>query len=58
MAWGQDIQRARRMPWHMEPTKGAASCDNPGRGAHTLRPRGPRMGEPAARCGGIPLPNA
>ncbi len=34
--------------------KDAASCDNPRLGAHTLRPAGLRMGEPARRSPGIP----
>ena len=38
--------------------KDAASCDNPRLGAHTLRPAGLRMGEPARRGPGIPLGNA
>ena len=38
--------------------KDAASCDNPRLGAHTLRPAGLRMGEPARRCPGIPLGNS
>ena len=46
------------MPWHRKPMKDAASCDNPRLGAHTLRPAGLRMGEPARRCPGIPLGNA
>ena len=37
---------ARRMPWRRKPTKGAASRDSPGGGAHGLRSRGARMGEP------------
>ena len=54
----EDIRGARRMPWHMEPTKDAASCDNPRLGAHTLRPAGLRMGEPARSSPCIPLPNS
>ena len=38
--------------------KDAASCDNPRRGAHILRPAGLRMGEPMQAAGvHIPLPN-
>ena len=53
----EDITGARRMPWHRKPMKDAASCDNPRLGAHTLRPAGLRMGEPAGRSSGIPLGN-
>ena len=53
----EDITGARRMPWHRKPMKDAASCDNPRLGAHTLRPAGLRMGEPAGRGPGIPLGN-
>ena len=35
------------MPWLTEAMKDAASRDRPGRGAHSLRPRGVRMGQPA-----------
>ena len=46
---------ARRMPWHREPMKDAASCDNPRRGAHPST-RGLRMGEPIHRGGAYPHP--
>ena len=53
----EDTQGARRMPWHRKPMKDAASCDNPRLGAHTLRPAGLRMGEPASGSAGIPRGN-
>ena len=53
----QDTTGARRMPWHREPMKDAASCDNPRRGAHILRPGGLRMGEPMHSSVHIPGPN-
>ena len=42
----------------MEPTKDAASCDNPRGGAHARRSAGLRMGEPASGSAGIPLGNS
>ena len=54
---GQDMQGARRMPWHGKPTKDAASRDSPGVGAHGRRSRGLRMGEPARRSACTSLGN-
>ena len=43
----EDIEGARRMPWHRKSTKDAASRDSPRGGAHGLRSGGLRMGEPS-----------
>ena len=35
-AAGEDVQGARRMPWHRKPMKDVASCDKPRGGANGL----------------------
>ena len=44
------------MPWHREPMKDAASCDNPRRGAHILRPGGSPNGRTHPQRCGYPRP--
>ncbi len=52
----QDTTGARRMPWHREPMKDAASCDNPRRGAPHPSTRGSPNGRTHAQQCAYPHP--